>query len=100
MTDTEILECGQSIYDFLLDDTDIQTNMPFMEMPSFKKMNDVLSKNNTDMVPFTEFLNSKYNIYPKPLWWNFSARQFFSTTKALDFYKTILRDLKLKSCLS
>ena len=27
MTDTEILECGQSIYDFLLDDTDIQTNM-------------------------------------------------------------------------
>ena len=45
MTDLELLECTQSLYDFLIDDNDIEKNKShnsFMEIPSFKKMNETL----------------------------------------------------------
>ena len=100
MSESEIIECSQVIYDFIQDETDISLFNNFNDIPIQKKMNETLRKYNTDIIPFTEYINKEYNIYPDPFWKNFSAREFFSTTKALDFYKTILRDLKLKSCLS
>ena len=47
MSDLELLECAQSVYDFLTDDIDIRPNLSFRsfnEIPSFKKMNDTLEK--------------------------------------------------------
>jgi len=110
MTDIELLECTQSVYDFLIDDTDIRLNKSynsFMEITAFKKMNDTLVKYEflkyADMVLFTLTLNGLYKIYEqndfRKLIRN-SPKDFFSSTKSHDFYRTILRDLKLKLCLN
>ena len=111
MTNIELLECTQSVYDFLIDDTDIRLNKSFnsfMEIPAFKKMNDTLVKyelyhGQKNMVLFTLTLNDVYKIYEqnsfKKLIRN-SPKDFFSSTKSHDFYRTILRDLKLKLCLN
>lgn len=111
MTDLELLECAQSVYDFLIDDTDIRLNKSFSsfnEIPVFKKMNETLVKYDivkdsgvADMVLFTLTLNGLYKIYEKndfrKLLRN-SPKDFFSSIKSHDFYRIILRDLKLKLC--
>ncbi len=113
MTDLELLECAQSVYDFLIDDTDIRLNKSynsFMEVPAFKNMNYTLIKYEftkhsgvADMVLFTLTLNGLYKIYDqndfRELLRN-RPKDFFSTTKSHDFYRTILRELKLNLCLS
>ena len=73
MTDLELLECAQSVYDFLIDDTDIRSNMSFSsfnEIPVFKKMNETLVKYDfvensdvADMVLFTLTINGLFRIY-------------------------------------
>ena len=111
MTDLELLECTQSVYDFLIDDNDIEKNKSlnsFMEIPTFKKMNETLVKyefvhGQKNKVLFTLTLNDVYKIYEqngfKKLIRN-SPKDFFSSTKSHDFYRIILRDLKLKLCLN
>ena len=116
MTDLELLECAQSVYDFLIDDTDIKLNRSYdslTEIPVFKKMNETLLKydfgsgtpqgQGLNMILFTLTLNGLYKIYDqndfRKLIRN-SPRDFFSSTKSHDFYRTILRDLKLKLCLN
>jgi hypothetical protein len=109
MTDIELLECTQSVYDFLIDDTDIRLNKSynsFMEIPAFKNMNDTLVKCEftkhsgvADMVLFTLTLNGLYKIYDQNDFRELlrdTPKDFFSTTKSHDFYRIILRDLKLK----
>ena len=109
MTDLELLECAQSVYDFLIDDNDIRLNKSFSsfnEIPAFKKMNETLVKYDfvkdsgvADMILFTNFLNSKYGIYDVDVFgerMKNDPKSFFSSTKSHDFYRTILRDLKLK----
>jgi len=72
--DIELLECTQSVYDFLIDDTDIRLNKSynsFMEIPAFKKMNDTLIKydfgnewrETADVVLLTSTLNGVWKIY-------------------------------------
>jgi len=114
MSDIELLECTQSVYDFLIDDNDIRLNKShnsFMENPSFKKMNDTLTKygfgnewsERADMVLFTITLNGLYKIYDRNDFRKLlrdTPKDFFSTTKSHDFYRTILRELKLNLCLS
>ena len=113
MTDLELLECAQSVYDFLIDDTDIKLNKSFSsfnEIPVFKKMNETLVKYDfvknsdvADIVLFTLTLNSKWKIYEQNDFRKLlrtSPKDFFSSTKSHDFYRTILRDLKLKLCLN
>jgi hypothetical protein len=110
MTDLELLECTQSIYDFLLDD--VVVNGPnrsfnsFMEIESFIKMNETLIKYNfckgsgvSDMVGFTSMLNNEFEIYDDDIFKERMAndpKSFFSTTKSHEFYKIILRELKIK----
>lgn len=113
MTDLELLECAQSVYDFLIDDTDIRLNKSFSsfnEIPVFRKMNETLLKYDfvknsdvADMVLFTLTINGVFRIHDqndfrKSL--RSSPKDFFSSTKSHDFYRTILRDLKLKQCLN
>jgi hypothetical protein len=113
MTNIELLECAQSVYDFLIDDADIKSNKSydsFMEIPAFKKMNDTLIKYEfakysdvADMVLFTLTLNGLYKIYNQNDFRKLlrdTPKDFFSTTKSHDFYRTILRDLKLKLYLN
>jgi hypothetical protein len=108
MTDLELLECTQSVYDFLIDDTDIKLNKSFnsfMEITTFKKMNDTLTKYDfvrhsgvADMVLFTLTLNGVYKIYDQNYFRKLlrdTPKDFFSSTKSHDFYRTVLRDLKL-----
>jgi hypothetical protein len=116
MTDLELLECTQSVYDFLIDYTDIssivsaggvryKTFSSFNEIPAFKKMNETLVKYDfvkasgiADMILFTLTLNDLYKIYEKNDFRKLmktSPKDFFSSTTH-EFYKAILRDLKLK----
>ncbi len=98
LKDIEILECAQVILNFLTDDTDRSKFSSFNEITSFQNMNIVLKKYNTDMTPFTFYLNSKYRMNEKL--WDKSPKEFFSSKKGHDFYKMVIRDLKLKLCLS
>lgn len=112
MTDLELLECAQSVYDFLIDDTDIRLNKSFSsfnEIPVFKKMNETLVKYDfedsgvADMILFTLTLNGLYKMYEQNYFRKSirnNPKDFFSSTKSHDFYRIILRDLKLKLCLN
>lgn len=110
MTDLELLECTQSVYDFLIDDTDIKLNKSFnsfMEISAFKNMNDTLIKygfgnewrETADMILFTLTINGVFRIYEQNDFresMRNNPKDFFSSTKSHDFYRIILRDLKLK----
>lgn len=108
MTDLELLECVQSVYDFLIDDTDIRLNKSFSsfnEIPVFKKMNEKLVKYDfedsgvADMILFTLTINGVFRIYEQNDFRESirnNPKDFFSSTKSHDFYRIILRDLKLK----
>jgi hypothetical protein len=110
MTDLELLECTQSLYDFLIDDNDIEKNKSFnsfMEIPSFKKMNETLVKyefahGQKNMVLFTLTLNDVYKIYDqndfRQLLRN-RPKDFFSSKECHNFFKTILRQLKVNLTL-
>lgn len=112
MSDSELLECTQSLYDFLIDDNDIEKNKShnsFMEIPSFKKMNETLVKyeftkhsDAADMVLFTLTLNDVYKIYEqndfRQLLRN-RPKDFFSSKECHNFFKTILRQLKVNLTL-
>lgn len=113
MTNLELMECAQSVYDFLIDDTDIRLNKSFNsfnEIPAFKKMSETLIKYEfvrysdvADMVLFTLTLNGVYKIYDQNSFRKLlrdTPKDFFSSTKSHDFYRTILRELKLNLCLS
>lgn len=89
LTEKDELECCLSILDFLLENAE-----PPIPTPMQSKMDKILSKFGTDMVPFTQYLNNKYQIYDGLLW-SYSAKEFFSTTKSIGFYKTIIRKLKI-----
>ena len=99
MKDKEILECAESVYEHLIDDTSPKNYSSFENIPAFSNMMKTLKKYNTDMVPFTMYLNDKYHIHES---WLFntiltkSPKEFFSTTKAKDFYKSIIRNLKIE----
>ena len=90
---TQELECSIVILDFLLDDEDHHNYSSFDDIPKFKKMNIILSKNNTDMLPFTNYVNSKY--FGNSSLWDKSPKEFFSTTKSRLFYRRLIRKLKL-----
>ena len=109
----KLLECAQSVYDFLIDDTDIRLNKSynsFMEIPAFKKMNDTLIKYEfakysdvADMVLLTLTLNGLYKIYDQNDFRKLlrdTPKDFFSSTKSQDFYRTVLRELKLNLYLN
>ena len=110
MSDLELLECTQSLYDFLIDDNDIEKNKShnsFMEIPSFKKMNETLVKyefvhGQKNMVLFTLTLNDVYKIYEqndfRQLLRN-RPKDFFSSKECHNFFKTILRQLKVNLTL-
>jgi len=62
MNDLELLECCQSVLDFLNDETEVSN---FRECETMIRMDKVLSKNNFNtgggMVPFMRWLSKEYN---------------------------------------
>ncbi len=105
MSDLELLECAQSVYEYLIDDTDASRYKSISDIPANKKMNETLSNYGltNDIVVFTIMLNNKFKIYEDFSFRSYlrnNPRDFFSSTNSLDFYTTILRELKLNICLS
>ena len=104
MTDLELLECVQSVYDFIIDDTDTSGFRSFSDIPVNEKMNETLSKYGftNDISVFTIILNNKFKIYEEFSFRSYlrnKPRDFFSSTNSHDFYRTIIRELKLNLCL-
>ena len=106
MTDLEILECCQSILDFLEENlTEEELNFHGFDTPMNKKMRSILKKHGFEKregdklmhtIPMAAFcldMNQKYKIHDKL--WDKEAREFFATNKSRDFLKQIMRDLKI-----
>lgn len=87
------LDCCVAILEFLIDDSDHRNFNNFNDIPKFKRMNEVLGINKTDMIPFTDYINSKYynNSYNLE-----DIKGFFRTEKSHNFYKRLIRYLKLE----
>jgi hypothetical protein len=104
MSDKDLLECCQSILDFLCED-DVE-NPPantFREIPTPKQkiMDDVLIRNgwgkgSGDMIGFTEFLNNLFQMGSQIRDENGNYKPFFSSEESRNFYKHFVRQLKLK----
>jgi hypothetical protein len=81
-----------------LDDDMMDRNVSvqnFLEHPPFKGMHDYLQSKGYDMISFTNYINKKYKIQSEPLW-EYTAKEFYATTKSRIFYKRIIRNLKLE----
>lgn len=91
------LECCIAVYLFLIDESEPVMTKGLTSIESLDNMIMTLSKYGTDMIPFTNYLNKKYN--SSEVLWQDRAIEFFATTKAISFYKKIIRDLKIKLCL-
>jgi hypothetical protein len=94
----EIIEISQSIYDFLMDETDHKKYSSFSDIPSLKRMESTVSKYDTDMIQFTQFLYK--NFYPEYYTEfksivNSDTRKWFQTYSR-PFYRMVLRQFKLE----
>lgn len=93
-----ILECSQSVLNFLIKDSDgIKDGIiSLVFLPHYEDAFRVIEKYKMgDLTSFTKYLNKRYKIMREPIW-KYTARDFFSTDTSKDFYKVIIRDLKLK----
>ena len=98
MSDLDILECSQAVYNFLIIDEWHLINVVggFNKLPHYKEMLEVLETYKMgDMISFTHYLNDRYKISSDELWVPGYAKTFFSTEKSHNFYKQIIRNLKI-----
>ena len=98
LNNLEIIEISQSIYDFLMDETDHKKYSSLSDIPALKKMESTVSKYNTDMIPFTQFLYKKFypEYYPQfKSIINSDIRGWFQTYSR-PFYRMVLRKFKLE----
>lgn len=84
----EELECSESVINFLLD----KENPNGIPTPMQSKMESCLAKYSTNMVPFTHYLNLKYNLYDGSV--NLQPN-FFFREESINFYIRIIRKLKI-----
>lgn len=102
MSDKDLLECCQSILDFLCEDDDAtwRTRNVSLEIPTPKQkiMDEVLNRNgwSHDMVGFTEYLNNLFQMGYEIQSQDGSFKPFFSSEQSRNFYKHFVRKLKLK----
>lgn len=107
MSDKDLLECCQSILDFLCEDDYAawRTKNVSHEIPTPKQkiMDEVLTRNgwgkgngNGDMTGFTEYLNNLFQMGYQIKDENGNYKPFFSSEQSRNFYKHFVRKLKLK----
>ena len=110
MSDNDLLECCQSILDFLCEDDDAtwsrfvrytnSTRNVSLEIPTPKQkiMDEVLNRNgwSHDMVGFTEYLNNLFQMGYEIQSQDGSFKPFFSSEQSRNFYRHFVRKLKLK----
>jgi hypothetical protein len=104
MTDEQILECANAVYDFLCDVSE-KRMASFGDDPLHQKMTAVLIEHGYNMVDFCQYVNSKYDFYKEPLWID-TAQEFFSDgfslpgpSKAKLMLRSIIRDSKIEDVL-
>jgi hypothetical protein len=98
MEDKNLLDCCQTILDFLQEDYHLIQGRSSIPTPKQEIMNNTLSDNgwNNNMIRFTEYLNNLFQLgYQIEDTKTGSYKPFFST-QAEGFYKKIIRNLKLK----
>ena len=101
MSDDNLLECCQAILEFIEEGPTHKIPTPkqlAMEEVFTKKAQAWRTSNTTNMVGFTYYLNDLfqlgYNISDE----NGSAKTFFKN-HSVEFYKSIIRNLKIKQLL-
>ena len=101
MLDKDLLECCQSILDFLCEPAATLISIDAFPTPKQKIMDEVLTRNgwgkgNGDMIDFTEYLNNLFQIGYQIKDESGSYRPFFSSEQSRNFYKHFIRKLKIK----
>lgn len=98
MSDKDLLECCQAVLDFLCEDDDATWRTSEIPTPKQKIMDEVLNRNgwSHDMVGFTEYLNNLFQMGYEIQSQDGSFKPFFSSDQSRNFYKHLVRKLKLK----
>jgi hypothetical protein len=108
MSDKDLLECCQSILDFLCEDEDATWRTKNVRVPTPKQkiMDEVLTRNgwgrftqfsgNGDMFGFTEYLNNIFQMGYQIKDESGNYKPFFSSEQSRNFYRHFVRKLKLK----
>lgn len=95
MTNDSLIECAESVMDFLLySEDEFEELKNYSILPSYINMEEKLKPFGfTVMTDFTILLNDKLSILEKPLWGK-SAREFFhDDTKPIRFYEKAIKIL-------
>ena len=95
MSDKDLLECCQSVLDFLCEDDSSE-----FPTPKQKIMDEVLTKNGwgheNGNFGFTEYLNNLFQMGYEIQSQDGSFKPFFSSEQSRNFYRHFVRKLKLK----
>ena len=99
MTDYQVLECCESVLDFLNEDIPMaEVSALGFRTPCSVRMTALLNAHGFDsMVEFTELLNKHYNLGYK-LQDDMGYKTFF-TNESRGFYKSIIRNLKINEVI-
>ncbi len=108
MSNLDLLECCQSVLNFIQDKDDGLIN--FTESETMKEMDRVLSKNDfkssvfgTNMINFMRWLSNEYNFDSPDIYDDgrsyFSDGFKFPEAPAKTFLKAVIREIKLKELL-
>lgn len=105
MLDEDLLECCQSILDFLCeDDKGLVIRPSEWPTPKQKIMDEVLTRNywglgNGNMIGFTKYLNDTFQMGYEIQDEDGNYKKFFSSEQSRNFYRHFVRHLKLKQLI-
>ena len=95
LTTTDEIECCQEVLNFLVR-TDRDWNVAYGFHKGYEHLFACIQKHDMgDMISFTKEMNKKYRIYPDPLW-SGSAKEFFAVEYGRNFFRIMIRQLKIK----
>lgn len=77
MNNQDLLECSESVLNFLVKSEKEFNKLKHFSVPSYINMEKILKKHNTNMCDFAEILNKRLHLLNEPLWIN-TPKEFFS----------------------
>lgn len=90
MTDKDLLECSESVLNFLLKNEEEFKKLKHFNTPCNYNMYNLLKSYNTNMCDFSEILNKKLRLLNEPLWINTPQEFFFNRDVSEKFFKNAI----------
>lgn len=97
MTNDELIECAESVLNFLVNSDKEFSTLKHFRTPSYINMFKIFQPHNiTTMVEFTKILNQNLHILNEPLWVNSPQEFFHDDNKCIKFYEKSIKILLRK----